>query len=524
MSASDEQEPPQAHARSFLDREVFQCAEGPASGDASDTCTTEGPAGSLERNEMSQKVFLEEYWQKKPFHLTQKGPSLLADVFTIEDMEELWENAMRYSQQATQLQADGGARDNPLLVFSDTGTQCHIDNPFFAFAHRCSVVVNRAERFSHSLLRLCTELEDTFPFVFVNVYVTPPGSQSVPRHSDDREVLLLQVYGQKEWTLYNSPIELPYKHEELGKARPVDDKELEVRLKCTVRQGDVLYMPRGAVHEGRTDPTCSSVHLTVALQSSDWDFNTMLVDAAKAFARRCVSHVEDGSVACGRACMPLPLLRVPSSSSPHLNTFVSASAAGLEVAREQFETLKNAFLRSAESAVEQSVRRFHDRMLAMRRDRWTECFGERCSEKGGGGGGGSLRRIALPISQSSYICWNITVDLDGISEIPPSAAEVEERSSSQQHRRLARITHVVHCSRRNPSAPPRGAESDGEGDDVRDQMSFGCSLETAKAVMMLHKRHKRSPVQVGRIGLWDDLANISLARVLVGNSSCIRVS
>jgi hypothetical protein len=41
---------------------------------------------------------------------------------------------------------------------------------------------------------------------------------------------------------------------------------------------------------------------------------------------------------------------------------------------------------------------------------------------------------------------------------------------------------------------------------------------------MVHARHKKSPLQVGDMGLFDDLANMSLARLLINNTACVRVS
>ena len=45
-----------------------------------------------------------------------------------------------------------------------------------------------------------------FPAVYANCYVTPENSQTAPAHADDRDVFVLQLEGEKHWTLYDAPV------------------------------------------------------------------------------------------------------------------------------------------------------------------------------------------------------------------------------------------------------------------------------------------------------------------------------
>ena len=78
------------------------------------------------------------------------------------------------------------------------------------------MMINRADKFSAALHSLCTSLQTVVPFAYCQIYLTPPNSQTVSAHSDDRDVLLLQVLGQKLWRIYDSPIPLPYKDEDIA--------------------------------------------------------------------------------------------------------------------------------------------------------------------------------------------------------------------------------------------------------------------------------------------------------------------
>ena len=60
-------------------------------------------------------------------------------------------------------------------------------------------------------------------------------------------MVVLQVWGQKAWRVYGPPKPLPYTDEQVGKAgvRLSAENLGELSLECVVKQGDVLYIPRG---------------------------------------------------------------------------------------------------------------------------------------------------------------------------------------------------------------------------------------------------------------------------------------
>lgn len=102
-------------------------------------------------------------------------------------------------------------------------------------------------------------------------YLTPAGTQGFAPHYDDIEAFILQVEGRKRWRLYNNPSgeTLPrfssgnFEQEEIG----------EVILDITLEPGDLLYFPRGVVHQGVAPEEGAehSHHLTIsAYQQNDW--------------------------------------------------------------------------------------------------------------------------------------------------------------------------------------------------------------------------------------------------------------
>lgn len=97
-----------------------------------------------------------------------------------------------------------------------------------------------------------------------NVYLTPPNSQGFAPHYDDIEAFVLQLEGAKHWKVYapRSPQEnLPrvssgnFSQDEIGE--PILDVKME--------PGDMLYFPRGFIHQAETVEGKHSLHITVSM-------------------------------------------------------------------------------------------------------------------------------------------------------------------------------------------------------------------------------------------------------------------
>lgn len=173
-----------------------------------------------------------------------------------------------------------------------------------AFLDGCSIVLNHADTLNGYIARLCQDLQRSFPHAYANAYVTPPASKAVPPHADDRDVLVIQVLGQKHWKVYeNVPIPFPYPHEQVGKeGMPIPPSVLAgpCLFDGVLNEGDVLYMPRGFVHEANTQDNDLSFHVTVALATHDWTLAGMMQNAANSILTSVVDY---------RMALPLELGR-----------------------------------------------------------------------------------------------------------------------------------------------------------------------------------------------------------------------
>ncbi|KAL3908743.1 MAG: hypothetical protein SGARI_002928, partial [Bacillariaceae sp.] len=145
---------------------------------------------------------------------------------------------------------------------------------FSAFLDGCSIVQNHADLISPWVAAVCHDLQSAFPYVFAQTYLTPPFSQTLNPHADDRDVIVIQLLGNKEWSVYQDvPIPYPYPHEQVGKRpeMPVPPQVLEgpTSISKTLSPGDVLYIPRGHVHQAFSSDDFSC-HITIAIATFDW--------------------------------------------------------------------------------------------------------------------------------------------------------------------------------------------------------------------------------------------------------------
>uniref|UniRef100_J3M292 Bifunctional lysine-specific demethylase and histidyl-hydroxylase n=1 Tax=Oryza brachyantha TaxID=4533 RepID=J3M292_ORYBR len=145
-----------------------------------------------------------------------------------------------------------------------------------AFQNGFSVALRGMEFRSEKIAAIASAVADLFgqPSVGANIYFSPPRSQGLARHYDDHCVLVWQLLGHKKWTIWpNAKLLLPRLYEPFESLDELVDSggRMEVLL-----EGDIMYVPRGFVHEAHTDVDVGelqanstadcSLHLTLAIE------------------------------------------------------------------------------------------------------------------------------------------------------------------------------------------------------------------------------------------------------------------
>ena len=236
-------------------------------------------------NPMDVEKFMSKYWEKKPMLISrQEDRKYYADLLSMAEINSaINKDHVEYTTnvdvtsykdgQRTTLNPDGRANASELWDFYNEGCSVRFLNPHLFFPE---------------IYRLNSTLQEYFScMVGANVYLTPPNSQGFAPHYDDIEAFVLQVEGKKHWRVYapRNPEEvLPrvsspnYSQAEIG----------EVILDVVLEPGDLLYFPRGFIHQANTVPGHHSLHITLSTyQKNSWaDFMEACVKGALSEAIR----------------------------------------------------------------------------------------------------------------------------------------------------------------------------------------------------------------------------------------------
>ncbi|XP_045439998.1 ribosomal oxygenase 2 isoform X3 [Pipistrellus kuhlii] len=193
----------------------------------------DSPGGFFESliSPIKTETFFKEFWEQKPLLIQREDSALAAyyqALFRLTDLKGLCGRGLAYGRDVNVCRCVHGRKK----VLNKEGKVHFLQLRRDFDQKRATIQLHQPQRFKDELWRIQEKLECYFgSLVGSNVYITPAGSQGLPPHYDD------------------------------------------------VEAGDLLYFPRGTIHQADTPPGLAhSTHLTISTyQSSSWgDF---LLDA-----------------------------------------------------------------------------------------------------------------------------------------------------------------------------------------------------------------------------------------------------
>lgn len=206
--------------------------------------------------------FFEEVWQKSELHLpTVFGTDELHAIFPLNKFDEVLTSGSLVSPHLDIVHA-GKKIAAPFTASPSPSTD--VGQVLRELKEGATIRVAHIEHYLPSLSRFCRGLEKVLHMpIRANLYMTPPFSQGFQPHYDLDDIFVVQMLGQKEWfwhSAYANQAALPNadipfdsaKHTAIGSPKPI-----------LMKTGDVLYLPRGFMHEVRTNEV-ASIHITFA--------------------------------------------------------------------------------------------------------------------------------------------------------------------------------------------------------------------------------------------------------------------
>ncbi|XP_061484016.1 ribosomal oxygenase 2 isoform X2 [Rhineura floridana] len=216
---------------------------------------------------IKQDEFFREYWEQKPLLLQRDEPSLALyyqSLFQLTDLKDIVKQGLYYGRDINICRSMNGKKK----IFNKVGRVSYEQLKKDFDQRKATIQFHQPQRFKDELWRIQEKLECYFgSLVGSNIYITPPGSQGLPPHYDDVEVFILQLEGEKHWRLYQPTVCLAQGYnvepeEKIG--TPTHD--------FLLKPGDLLYFPRGTIHQADTPPGVShSTHVTISTcQNNSW--------------------------------------------------------------------------------------------------------------------------------------------------------------------------------------------------------------------------------------------------------------
>ena len=338
--------------------------------------STDGLDDLLSGSPLTPERFLADHWERTVLHLPrdEEVPSSSSSVSSSSKAssakarrpEGAFNGLLRLEDlDALLCNAACPAASAELLVFEGLRQVDSYATPYAAFASGASVVVNHTDKVWPPANELCARLGRRFGHAYANLYLTPGDSQTAPPHSDDRDVFVLQLHGEKAWLVWSAEEAgsqpLPYTDEMVGKdAEVLPEAALgEPTLACTLRPGHLLYIPRGAPHVARTAGSASpSMHLTIAIPTADlcWSgLATQALAAAAGLNGRASPRAHSSEMSYRRALPLGPLPCLPPAAAPSRGPAISPPSAPSAPSASRAAATNDAATSHAEAAATEAA-------------------------------------------------------------------------------------------------------------------------------------------------------------------------
>jgi len=124
-----------------------------------------------------------------------------------------------------------------------------------------TIVIDFIDSILPTIGRIADAVADELPArVWVNLYATWGTESGLKLHSDSHDVIILQIAGEKHWTVYG-PTRINPNEDDVFEAPGADVKPTWAGV---LSDGDVLYIPRGWPHVA-IPAGQPSLHLTISL-------------------------------------------------------------------------------------------------------------------------------------------------------------------------------------------------------------------------------------------------------------------
>jgi hypothetical protein len=243
---------------------------------------------------VSVEKFRDEIWQRRSTIIASHRPHYFDQLFSFQELELVLEYSQPKPPRIRLASSANGQVEEPI----GPDGRLDIDRIRRYFAEGYTIIVNGVEDFAPRVASLIQAMQECMSFrVEANAYLTPPAAQGFKPHYDTHDVIVAHIAGEKLWRVYGPETACPLT--ELTNGDPFRRERLPAQEQLRLRPGDVLYIPRGWIHEAESVGG-SALHITLGIHvTAGRDLVQAAVDAL------CRVHAEF------RQPLPMGFLRRP---------------------------------------------------------------------------------------------------------------------------------------------------------------------------------------------------------------------
>jgi ribosomal protein L16 Arg81 hydroxylase len=207
---------------------------------------------------VSISEFLEVFRARKRLHIAASDPTRAETLFSWQDIDTLLsEHAL---DESVTFMRDGVLVPRRFYASND-GKRLNVRAFHDLLPQGVSIIVDFVHRWIPSIRQLAAAIEREMRiYTQVNAYLSFAKGGAFKPHWDIHDVLVLQVYGNKRWRIWNAEVPHPVEMADQFNTSLAPDQEVEMA------PGDVLFIPRGEPHSAAVS-TEHSVHLSIGFVS-----------------------------------------------------------------------------------------------------------------------------------------------------------------------------------------------------------------------------------------------------------------
>lgn len=217
-------------------------------------------------------AFFKDCWETKPcLFVRKRSGTLLPQLFSKDTLlDVLSEQTISFSTNMTicrYVNKERTAKEIP-------GPYATREFVSKTFSDGYTTQFYQPQRFVDALHHINAGFEHTFGVLAgSSAYLTPAGAQGLAPHYDDVEVFILQTEGNKLWRVWERSNRFQRLPEQCSFDIPRDELP-EKFTEIVLHEGDVLYLPRGTIHEAAATDAFST-HITISVYQRN-SYKTLL--------------------------------------------------------------------------------------------------------------------------------------------------------------------------------------------------------------------------------------------------------